>query len=85
VIDGCCLSVKGDGFEQQLIIGGPLHYECHVVPGAADRITGDTGWHPFLGDIVVNVPLMAPGDAALMPPDELLAVHELVDIKLQRL
>src|SRR5260370_89218 len=40
---------------------------------------------PLLSLIVPNVPLISSDNAAFMPPDERLAIDELIDIEFQRL
>ena len=41
-----------------------------MVPGVIERIAGHPGWQPLLIHVVPDIPLMATGDAALVPPDK---------------
>ena len=56
-----------------------------MVPGVVLRIAGDPGGYPFLIHIVVNVPLMASGNAALVSPNKSLPLCELINIELDGL
>lgn len=78
-------AVQGDGLEQQLVRSGALHLDDDVVPRAAGRVAGNAGGQPPSADIVPDVPLVAAGETALMPPDKALSTGELIDVKLDGL
>ena len=54
-----------------------------MVPGTCQRIAGNASRVPLLTGIVPDVPLIATGDPAFVPPNVGLATDELVDIELQ--
>lgn len=56
-----------------------------MVPGVVLWVARNAGRNPFLVDVVVDVPFVAAGDAALMSPDERFSEGELVDIELESL
>ena len=59
-----------------------------MVPGVVLGIAGHPSRHPFLIDVVIGVPLVAPGDSAFVAPNEAFSesrAHKLVDVKLQGL
>ena len=56
-----------------------------MVPRIVYGITGNSGRMPFLPWIVPDVPFIPSDNPAFMPPDEGLAIDELIDIELQRL
>lgn len=60
-----------------------LNLNCQVVPLIVERMARHSGGMPLLSRVVPNVPLIAAGDAALVPPNIGLAVHKLIDIELQ--
>src|SRR3954452_22297956 len=84
-IEGIRLAIQGDGLEDQLVIIVSRNLENEVVPGVAHRIASKTGVYPMLVNVIPSIPLMTPGDTALMSPNEAHAVEELVDVELQRL
>ena len=43
------------------------------------------GRHPFLVDVVIDVPLVSAGNAAFVTPDERLSACELIYVEFQRL
>jgi len=79
------VSVQGDGFEEKIITRRPGHFNHEVVPGIVYGIARHSSWNPFLVHIVVSVPFMATGDAALMSPDKAFGGDELVYVELQGL
>ena len=56
-----------------------------VIPGIIHGIAGRAARHPFLVDVVPNIPFITARNSAFMSPDERLTIHELVDIKFKRL
>jgi len=85
MIDSRGLAVEGNGFEEQLIRRGPLHDKGEVVPRAADWVAGYSGRNPLMIGVVVDVPLVAARDSALVAPNVRFSTGELIDVELQRL
>ena len=56
-----------------------------MVPRAADWVAGNSGRHPLMIDVIVDVPFMAAGDSALMSPNVGFPAGELVNVELQTL
>jgi len=81
-------SIQGDRFVEQTVVGRPLYLNDHVIPGIALRRARNTRGNPPFVHVVIDVPFVAAGDAALVTPYEPLAElapHELVDVKFERL
>lgn len=66
-------------------IRGALDLNSQMIPLIVEWVTRHSGRVPLLSWIVPNVPLVPAGDAALVPPNIRLAVHELIDIELHGL
>ena len=71
--------------EEQLILIGSLHLNNDVIPRVVIWIAGDVSGNPCLVLIVPDVPFVTPSDATFMSPDVGFPIHELVNVKLQRL
>ena len=87
-IDGVFDSVQGNGFVEQTVVGRPLHLNDQVIPGVTLGPARNSSGNPLRVYVVVDVPLVATGNAAFVPPYESLAEfapHELVDVEFQRL
>ena len=56
-----------------------------MIPCAADRVAGNSGRHPLVIYVVVDVPLVPASNPALMSPNVGLSAHELVDVELHGL
>src|SRR5438105_13049074 len=68
-----------------MAIRSALRLDGEMVPCLIVGIAGNARGMPLLPLVVPDIPLMPPGNSALMPPDIRLTIHELVDVKLQRL
>ena len=60
-----------------------LNLKGHVIPLIVERIAANARRVPLLILVVPDIPLIPSRDAALMPPDEGVAVHKLIDIELK--
>jgi hypothetical protein len=78
-------SVQSNCLVEQLVIGGALPVDRHMIPRVVIRIAGNPGCHPVLIDVVPDIPFVAAGDSALLSPDKTQAVEKLIEIKFQRL
>ena len=78
-------AIQSDGLEEQVATRSPLDLNDKVIPSVVLGVARHSGRHPFLVDIVVSVPFMATGDAALMSPDKAFGGDELVYVELQGL
>src|SRR5215469_7819195 len=56
-----------------------------MVPGVVDRIAGRARGNPSPVRVVPYIPLVSPGDAALLAPDQFETVEIHADIKFQHL
>ena len=81
-------AIQRDGLEQQVAAGSPLDLNDQMIPSIVFRVARNTSSDPLLVDIVVGVPFVAAGNAALVTPDVALAAggaHELIDVELKGL
>ena len=79
------LAVETNSFEKQLIGRSSLHDNREMVPRYADRVARHSSRHPLMVDIIVDVPLMAASNPALMAPNVGFPAGELVNVELQTL
>ena len=56
-----------------------------MVPRTTDWVAGNSGRHPLVIHVVVDVPLVTAGDSALMPTNIRFPTGELVNVELQSL
>ena len=56
-----------------------------MIPCAADRVAGNSGRHPLVIYVVVDVPLVSASNPALMAPNVGFPAGELVNVELQTL
>ena len=85
MIQGRRLPIQGDCLVQQPIVGSSLNADNHMVPRTAHGIARNARGYPLLIDIVIDIPLVAASDSALVTPNKRMATRELIDVELQRL
>ena len=84
-VQGRGLPIESDGFEEQTAARRPLDLEHNMIPAIIVRVAGNSGRHPLLVHVVISIPLVPAGNAALVTPDERLPTNKLVDVEFQSL